>query len=97
MRSRRYEQATSGRSNKDNVKNLKLAYAVPLGGGAGNEFTNATPLAEDGFLYVTDSRNVLYKIDARSRPQQPRSRRSGGQCRADGKGPNRSCPPITSK
>src|SRR5215831_15560987 len=30
------------RINRDNVKNLKLAYAVPLGGGAGNEFTNAT-------------------------------------------------------
>jgi alcohol dehydrogenase (cytochrome c) len=54
------------RINRDNVKNLKLAYAVPLGGGSGNEFTNATPLAEDGFLYVTDSWNVLYKIDARS-------------------------------
>jgi len=54
------------RISRDNVKNLKLAYAVPLGGGAGNEFTNATPLAEDGFLYVTDSWNVLYKIDARS-------------------------------
>jgi glucose dehydrogenase len=54
------------RINRDNVKNLRLAYAVPLGGGAGNEFANATPLAEDGFLYVTDSWNVLYKIDARS-------------------------------
>jgi alcohol dehydrogenase (cytochrome c) len=54
------------RINRDNVKNLKLAYAVPLAGGAGNEFTNATPLAEDGFLYITDSWNVLYKIDARS-------------------------------
>src|SRR3979411_2726924 len=54
------------RINRDNVKNLKLAYAVPLGGGAGNEFTNAPPLAEDGFLYITDSWNVLYKIDARS-------------------------------
>jgi alcohol dehydrogenase (cytochrome c) len=54
------------RINRDNVKNLKIAYAVPLGGGAGNEFTNATPLAEDGFLYITDSWNVLYKIDARS-------------------------------
>ena len=54
------------RINRDNVKNLKLAYAVPLGGGAGNEFTNATPLAEDGFLYVTDSWGVLYKIDATS-------------------------------
>jgi alcohol dehydrogenase (cytochrome c) len=52
--------------NRENVKNLKLAFAVPLGGGAGNEFTNATPLAEDGFLYVTDSWNVLYRIDARS-------------------------------
>jgi alcohol dehydrogenase (cytochrome c) len=52
--------------NKGNAKSLKLAYAVALGGGAGNEFTNATPLAEDGFLYVTDSWNVLYKIDARA-------------------------------
>jgi alcohol dehydrogenase (cytochrome c) len=54
------------RINRDNAKNLKLAYAVALGGGAGNEFTNATPLVEDGFLYVTDSWNVLYKIDVRS-------------------------------
>ncbi len=53
-------------STSDNVKGLKLAYAVPLGGGAGNEFNEATPLAEDGFLYVTDSWGVLYKIDARS-------------------------------
>ena len=52
--------------NKGNVKGLKLAYAVALGGGAGNEFTNATPLVEDGFLYVTDSWGVLYKIDVRS-------------------------------
>ncbi len=40
--------------NKGNVKGLKLAYAIALGGGAGNEFTVATPLAEDGFLYVTE-------------------------------------------
>ena len=54
------------RINKDNVKDLKLAYAVPLGGGAGNEFIEATPLAEDGFLYITDSWGVLYKIDGTS-------------------------------
>src|SRR3984893_7324825 len=54
------------RISRDNVKNLKLAYAVPLGGGAGNEFTVATPLVEDGFLYVTDSWGVLYKIDTTS-------------------------------
>jgi alcohol dehydrogenase (cytochrome c) len=74
--------------NKSNVKGLKLAYAVALGGGAGNEFTNATPLAEDGFLYITDSWNVLYKIDAtsgaagrimwRMDPKQDRQMRSRG-------------------
>jgi alcohol dehydrogenase (cytochrome c) len=52
------------RINRDNVKNLKLAYAVPLAGTAGREFIEATPLAEDGFLYITDSWGVLYKIDA---------------------------------
>jgi alcohol dehydrogenase (cytochrome c) len=74
--------------NKGNVKDLRLAYAVALGGGAGNEFTNATPLVEDGFLYVTDSWNVLYKIDVRSGdagrivwrmdPKQDRQMRSRG-------------------
>jgi alcohol dehydrogenase (cytochrome c) len=54
------------RINRDTVKNLKLAYAVSLGGSAGNEFTQATPLAEDGFLYTTDSWGVLYKIDVTS-------------------------------
>src|SRR4029453_2829848 len=54
------------RINKGNVKGLKLAYAVPLGGGACNEWNEATALAEDGFLYITDSWGVLYKIDARS-------------------------------
>ena len=43
--------------NKGNVKGLHLAFAVALGGGAGNEYTVATPLAEDGFLYTTDSRS----------------------------------------
>jgi alcohol dehydrogenase (cytochrome c) len=76
------------RINRDTVRNLKLAYAVPLGGGAGNEFSNATPLAEDGFLYVTDSWNVLYKIDTgsgdvgrivwRMDPKQDRQMRSRG-------------------
>ena len=51
------------RINKGNVKGLKVAYAVPLGGGAGNEFNQATPLAEDGFLYTVDSWGVVYKID----------------------------------
>src|ERR1700746_2711915 len=54
------------RINKSNASALKMAYAVPLGGGAGSEFTVATPLVEDGFLYTTDSWGVLYKIDVRS-------------------------------
>src|SRR5271165_177087 len=52
------------RINKANVKGLKFAYAVPLAGTHGGEFIEATPLAEDGFLYITDSWSVLYKIDA---------------------------------
>jgi alcohol dehydrogenase (cytochrome c) len=54
------------RIDKGNVKNLKLAYAVPLGGSAGDEWLEATPLFENGFIYVTDSWGVLYKIDASS-------------------------------
>jgi alcohol dehydrogenase (cytochrome c) len=54
------------RISRENVKNLKLAYAVPIAGTVGNEFIEATPLAEDGFLYITDSWGVLYKIDGRS-------------------------------
>src|ERR1700675_1383793 len=52
--------------NKENVKDLKLAYAVAIGGTAANENLEATPLAEDGFLYIVDQWGVLYKIDARS-------------------------------
>jgi alcohol dehydrogenase (cytochrome c) len=52
--------------NTTNVKGLKLAYAVAIGGTAINENLEATPLAEDGFLYVVDLWGVVYKIDARS-------------------------------
>src|SRR5262249_20759958 len=52
--------------NKSNVNNLKLAYAVAIGGTAANENLQATPLAEDGFLYVVDQWGVVYKIDVRS-------------------------------
>jgi alcohol dehydrogenase (cytochrome c) len=36
------------RINTANVKNLKLAYAVAIGGTSINENLQATPLAEDG-------------------------------------------------
>src|ERR1700758_2488891 len=51
------------RINRDNVRNLKLAYAVALGGSTGDEWTEATPLVEDGFIYIVDGWGVLYKID----------------------------------
>ena len=52
--------------NKANVKSLKIAYAVAIGGTSANENLEATPLAEDGFLHLTDQWGVLYKIDGRS-------------------------------
>jgi alcohol dehydrogenase (cytochrome c) len=52
--------------NKDNVKSLKLAYALAIGGTAANENLQSTPLAEDGFLYIVDQWGVVYKIDVRS-------------------------------
>jgi alcohol dehydrogenase (cytochrome c) len=54
------------RINKDNIKGLKLAYAVAIGGTSANENLQATPLAEDGYLYVVDQWGVVYKIDGRS-------------------------------
>ncbi len=54
------------RINRSNVKNLRLAYAVALGGTSVDENLESTPLAEDGFLYVVDQWGVLYKIDGRS-------------------------------
>jgi alcohol dehydrogenase (cytochrome c) len=52
--------------NKTNVKSLKLAYAVALGGTSAGENLESTPLAEDGYLYIVDQWGVLYKIDGRS-------------------------------
>ncbi len=52
--------------NEGNVKGLRLAYAVALGNSAGKEYNEATALAEDGLLYITDSWGVLYKIDVTS-------------------------------
>ena len=37
-----------------------------IGGTAANENLQATPLAEDGFLYIVDQWGVVYKIDVRS-------------------------------
>jgi alcohol dehydrogenase (cytochrome c) len=52
--------------NKQNVKGLKLAYAVAIGGASPNENLQATPLVDDGYMYLVDQWGVLYKIDVRS-------------------------------
>src|SRR5918999_218498 len=56
--------------NRDNVKNLKVAWTLHLGGIEGGGIwthggLEGTPIAENGFLYVTDGWGSVYKIDAR--------------------------------
>ncbi len=48
------------------MKNLKLAFAVALGGTSPNENLLATPLVDDGFMYMVNAWGVVYKIDLRS-------------------------------
>jgi len=54
--------------NRDNVKNLKVAWTLALGGIEGGGIwthggLEGTPIAENGFLYVTDGWGSVYKID----------------------------------
>ena len=57
--------------NTDNVKNLKLAFTVALGGfEGGGRYTfgnlEATPIVEDGIMYVPDGWGSVYAIDVTS-------------------------------
>jgi len=56
--------------NTRSVGKLKMAYAVALGGvgrtGLAVANMQATPLADSGFLYITDGWGTIYKIDATS-------------------------------
>jgi alcohol dehydrogenase (cytochrome c) len=57
--------------NTDTVKNLKLVFAVALGGqqsGGRYAFGNleATPIVDDGMMYVTDGWGGVYAIDVSS-------------------------------
>jgi alcohol dehydrogenase (cytochrome c) len=52
--------------NRSSIKTLKLLFAVPLGGKSAGESIEATPLVDDGFMYMVDSWGVVYKIDVRS-------------------------------
>jgi alcohol dehydrogenase (cytochrome c) len=59
------------RINKGNVKNLRFAFSVAIGQKAGNENLLATPLVDDGFIYIPDAWGVVYKIDVRSGTSGP--------------------------
>ena len=57
--------------NKDNVGNLRFAYAWALGGlqGGGRQAhgaLQATPLVDDGMMYMTDGWGSVYKLDVRA-------------------------------
>jgi alcohol dehydrogenase (cytochrome c) len=58
--------------NTTNVKNLKLAYTLALGGyeGGGTRYKfgtlEATPIVEDGMMYVPDGWGRIYAIDISS-------------------------------
>src|SRR3954470_16714483 len=56
---------------RDNVKNLKVVWTMALGGLEGGGIwthggLEGTPIAENGFLYVTDGWGSVYKIDTRN-------------------------------
>src|SRR5215510_9811959 len=57
--------------NTDNVKNLKVAFTVALGGyESGGRYKHGnlqgTPIIEDGMMYVTDGWGSVYAIDVTS-------------------------------
>src|SRR4030088_1110106 len=62
----RYSKLTQ--INRDNVKNLRLAWALALGGmqdiGQNGPENEVNPLIDNGFMYTTDGWGTLYKIDA---------------------------------
>ena len=60
--------ATLDQINAGNVKDLKVAWTMQLGGVEGGGIWShggleGTPIVEDGFMYVTDGWGSVYKID----------------------------------
>jgi alcohol dehydrogenase (cytochrome c) len=56
--------------NRDNVKNLRLVWALALRGmqdiGQNGPENEVNPLIDNGFMYTSDGWGTVYKIDARS-------------------------------
>jgi alcohol dehydrogenase (cytochrome c) len=57
--------------DRSNIKNMKLLFAVALGGSSKDDSLEATPLVEEGFMYVVDSSGIVSKIDVRSGTSGP--------------------------
>ena len=66
--SQRYSKLTQ--INRDNVDNLRMVWALALGGmigtGANGPENEVNPLIDNGFMYATDGWGTVYKIDARN-------------------------------
>jgi len=56
--------------NRDNVKNLRMVWALALGGmqdvGQNGPENEVNPLIDNGFMYTSDGWGTVYKIDARN-------------------------------
>src|SRR5438045_7682445 len=65
--SHRYSRLTQ--INRENVKNLRLVWALALGGmqdvGQNGPENEVNPLIDNGFMYTSDGWGTIYKIDAR--------------------------------
>src|SRR5438128_3634184 len=59
--------------NRDNVKDLRLVWALALGGmqdaGQNGPENEVNPLIDNGYMYTTDGWGTVYKIDVRN-PQK---------------------------
>src|SRR5437870_7195357 len=66
--STRYSKLTQ--INRENVKNLRLGWALALGGmqdvGQNGPENEVNPLIDNGFMYTSDGWGTVYKIDARN-------------------------------
>ena len=66
--SQRYSKLTQ--ISRDNVKNLRLVWALALGGmqdvGQNGPEAEVNPLIDGGFMYTSDGWGTIYKIDARN-------------------------------
>ena len=66
--SHRYSRLTQ--INRENVKNLRLVWALALGGmqdvGQNGPEAELNPLVDNGFMYTSDGWGTIYKIDARN-------------------------------